>query len=108
MKKIISVLCTACLIAGSTATAGFKVQSVDGDLVKNCKSAYLMDYDSGECVYKQNETVRMPIASVCKVMTLTLVFDAVSAGKFTLDDKVSVSERAMSMGGSQIFLDSKC
>lgn len=50
----------------------------------------------------------MPIASVCKVMTLTLVFDAVSAGKFTLDDTVTVSSKAMGMGGSQIFLDSKC
>ncbi len=108
MKKIISVLCTACLIAGSTATAGFKVQSVDGDLVKNCKSAYLMDYDSGECVYKQNETVRMPIASVCKVMTLTLAMEAIHNGKISLDDTVIASENAAGMGGSQVFLGSGC
>ncbi len=108
MKKIISVLCTACLIAGSTATAGFKVQSVDGDLVKNCKSAYLMDYDSGECVYKQNETVRMPIASVCKVMTLTLAMEAIHNGKISLDDTVTASENAAGMGGSQVFLGSGC
>ena len=108
MKKIISVLCTACLIAGSTATAGFKVQSVDGDLVKNCKSAYLMDYDSGECVYKQNETVRMPIASVCKVMTLTLAMEAIHNGKISLDDTVTAIENAAGMGGSQVFLGSGC
>ena len=108
MKKIISVLCTACLIAGSTATAGFKVQSVDGDLVKNCKPAHLMDHDSGECVYKQNETVRMPIASVCNVMTLTLAMEAIHNGKISLDDTVTASENAAGMGGSQVFLGSGC
>ncbi len=50
----------------------------------------------------------MPIASVCKVMTLTLVLDSVSEGKLSLEDKVSVSKNAMSMGGSQVYLDSKC
>lgn len=77
-------------------------------LVNNCKSAYLMDYGSGECLYKENETARMPIASVCKVMTLTLVFDAVNEGRISLDDTVTVSERAAGMGGSQVFLKAGC
>ncbi len=109
MKKIFTVLLSGCIAASGAALSGFTYETNNANaLTKGCKSAYLMDYNSGECLYKENETARMPIASVCKVMTLTLVFDAVSAGKFTLDDKVSVSERAMSMGGSQIFLDSKC
>ncbi|MDE6373659.1 MAG: D-alanyl-D-alanine carboxypeptidase, partial [Clostridia bacterium] len=70
----------------------------------NCKSAYLCDFNSGECIFKENETKRMPIASVCKVMTLTLCFEAIEAGKLSLTDKITVSERASSMGGSQVFL----
>ena len=62
-------------------------------LVSNCKSAYLMDYGSGECLYKENETMRTPIASVCKVMTLTLVFDAIRAGELHLNDVVTVSDK---------------
>lgn len=110
MKKLFNVFLSACIAASGAALSGFTYEagSAAGSLTKGCKSAYLMDYNSGECLYKENETERMPIASVCKVMTLTLVFDAVSAGKFTLDDTVSVSSKAMGMGGSQIFLDSKC
>lgn len=77
-------------------------------LTSGCKSAYLMDYGSGECIYKENETARMPIASVCKVMTLTLVFDAVKDGALSLSDTVTVSENAAGMGGSQVFLQSGC
>lgn len=110
MKKLFNVFLSACIAASGAALSGFTYETgcAAGSLTKGCKSAYLMDYNSGECLYKENETARMPIASVCKVMTLTLVFDAVSAGKFTLDDAVTVSSKAMGMGGSQIFLDSKC
>jgi len=84
---------------------GFTAPVKTAALTDNCRSAYLCDYNSGECLYKENETARMPIASVCKVMTLTLVFDAVADGKISLDDKITVSERASGMGGSQVFLD---
>lgn len=77
-------------------------------MAQGCKSAYLMDSRSGECVYCLNERQRMPIASVCKVMTLTLVFDAVREGTLSLSESVTVSERASSMGGSQVFLDGGC
>ncbi len=74
-------------------------------LTIGCKSAYLMDSHSCECVYSYNETQRMPIASVCKVMTLTLIFDAISCGQLDLSDNVTVSENASGMGGSQVFLE---
>ncbi len=67
-----------------------------------------MDYGTGECIYKENETKRMPIASVCKVMTLTLCFDAINEGKLALDDMITASENAAGMGGSQVFLGSGC
>lgn len=105
MKKLFTVLLTTCIAAASTALTGFTVKNQNNTaLTSGCKSAYLMDYGSGECLYKENETARMPIASVCKVMTLTLVFDAVAAGKLALTDTVTVSETAAGMGGSQVFL----
>lgn len=109
MKKFCTVLLTLCVTASGMALSGFTYEkSAAKGLTAGCKSAYLMDYNSGECIYAENETARMPIASVCKVMTLTIVLDSVSEGKLSLDDKVSVSKNAMSMGGSQVYLDSKC
>lgn len=110
MKKIITTILSFSLIggvaavfggAGAPATAAF---AEDNQLTVNCKSAYLCDYNSGECIYKLNETKRMPIASVCKVMTLTLCFDAIAEGKLSLTDNITISERAAGMGGSQVFL----
>lgn len=108
MKKIISFLCTLGLIGCSAATYGFELDSSDKSLTVGCKSAYMMDSNSGECIYKQNECERLPIASMCKVMTLTLVLDAIDSGKLSLDDTVTVSDNASGMGGSQVFLASGC
>lgn len=110
MKKLLSVLCSASLLAGSLAFTGFKVESSDknNNLTTGCKAAFMMDFDSKECIYKENETARMPIASVCKVMTLTLAMEAVENGKLKLDDTVTASENAAGMGGSQVFLGSGC
>ncbi len=94
-------------LASGAAFAGRESVKADTDgLVTGCKSAYLMDYDSGECVYSLNENERMPIASVCKVMTLSLCLEAVHGGKLNFDDIITVSENASSMGGSQVFLAS--
>ncbi len=69
------------------------------------KAAYIMDGDSGELIYSQNAQERLPIASMCKIMTLILSFEGIEEGKFTLSDEIQVSERAASMGGSQVFLE---
>lgn len=107
MKKLLSVILSSCIAVSSGVLCGFTLENKSSlALTKNCKSAYLMDYGSGECLYKENETARMPIASVCKVMTLTVVFDAVAEGKIKLSDTVTVSDNASSMGGSQVFLES--
>lgn len=107
MKKILTLLCGACLVMGGVATTGFKTTNAEA-LTEGCKAAYLMDGGSGECIYKENETARMPIASVCKVMTLTLCMEAIDEGKIALDDMVTASERAAGMGGSQVFLGQGC
>ena len=108
MKKLCAIMLTSAVILSSGIFSGFTLENKQGSLVHGCKSAYLMDYGSGECIYKENETARMPIASVCKVMTLTLVFDAINAGSLNLTDVVTVSEKAAGMGGSQVFLKAGC
>lgn len=112
MKKIVTTILSLSLIGGcaatflETGTGATSAFAESEQLAVNCKSAYLCDYNSGECIYKLNETKRMPIASVCKVMTLTLCFDAIAQGKLSLTDNITVSERAAGMGGSQVFLQS--
>ena len=85
-----------------------KSKKKENNLTVNCKSAYLIDFNSGECIYKQNELERLPIASMCKVMTLTLALEAVDNGQLSLDEYITASENASSMGGSQVFLASGC
>ena len=64
-----------------------------------------MEANTGAVLYCQNADEALPPASVTKVMTLLLVMEAIDSGKIKLDDTVSTSERAASMGGSQIFLE---
>lgn len=71
----------------------------------NAKSLLLMEADSGNVLYERNADEQLPIASVTKIMTMLLIMEAVDSGKLSLDDTVTVSERAMSMGGSTMFLE---
>ena len=75
------------------------------DLGLNAKSAILMEDSTGKVLYESNPDERVPIASVTKVMTMLLIMEAVDSGKITLDDMVTVSENAMSYGGSTMFLE---
>ena len=70
-----------------------------------CAAAILIDEDSGTVLYEKNADQQRPIASITKVMTLLLTFEALSAGHISLSDTVPVSEHAYHMGGSQIWLE---
>ena len=70
-----------------------------------CAAAILIDEDSGTVLYEKNADQQRPIASITKVMTLLLTFEALSAGRISLNDYVPVSEHAYHMGGSQIWLE---
>ena len=69
----------------------------------SAKSALIMDADSGTIIYKHNENERLPIASMTKIMLLDIVFEQIEGGKLDLEDKITVSENASGMGGSQVF-----
>jgi D-alanyl-D-alanine carboxypeptidase (penicillin-binding protein 5/6) len=70
-----------------------------------CRAAILIDQQSGTVLYEKNADEAMPIASITKVMTLLLTFEALHANKITYEDHVPVSEHGYSMGGSQIWLE---
>lgn len=71
----------------------------------NSKSAILLDENSKTVIFSQNETDKMPIASMCKIMTLLLCFESMERGDFNETDFTRISENASSMGGSQVFLE---
>ena len=75
------------------------------ELSLNCRAACLIDQDTGTVLYEKNADQQMPIASITKVMTLLLTFEAIHDGRLTLDTLVPVSEHAYHMGGSQIWLE---
>ncbi|MBD5132308.1 MAG: D-alanyl-D-alanine carboxypeptidase [Clostridiales bacterium] len=77
----------------------------EDSLAKTCKSAMLVDYDTGKVVFEKNVKEHLPIASMVKIMTLSLAFDEIEKREISLDTMVTASEKAASMGGSQAFLD---
>ncbi|OIJ15937.1 D-alanyl-D-alanine carboxypeptidase [Anaerobacillus arseniciselenatis] len=75
------------------------------NLAKESSSAILMERDTGTILFEKNSNEKLPPASMTKIMTMLLIMEALDQGKITLDEKVRTSERAASMGGSQIFLE---
>ena len=81
-------------------------EKADGaELQLSAPSALLMEASTGQVIYEKNPDDPLPPASVTKVMTLLLIFDALEEGKIHLEDEVTTSEYAASMGGSQVFLE---
>ena len=111
MKKKI-VLAVLCLLLAVTAVLRSYADAIPGvqaagvqDFDVPCAAAVLIDEDSGTVLYEKNADERRPVASITKVMTLLLTFEALQAGKISLTDIVPVSEHAYHMGGSQIWLE---
>ena len=70
-----------------------------------CRNALLISADTGEVLYEKAPDAEVSIASITKVMTLLLTFEAIDSGKVSLSDKVPTSVHAYEMGGSQIWLE---
>lgn len=87
--------------------AGENEEDVRGEngLEISAPSAILMEASTGQVVYEKNPDEERPPASVTKIMTLLLIFDALETGQISLEDTVTTSEYAASMGGSQVFLE---
>lgn len=71
------------------------------------RSAMVMDYTTGTVLLEKNADEALPPASMSKLMTLNMVFEALEDGRLSLDDTLPVSEHAMSYGGSTMFLTTR-
>ena len=96
LKKLTAVLCAILTVFIS---ADVKAEQHDNitDLGLQAKSAILMDVSTGDVLYEQNSDEKLPPASITKIMTLLLIYEAEAEGKIKWDDKVTVSEHAASM-----------
>lgn len=109
------IMCIMCLIliftsvyAGMsrvTCIAQERTQGENSGIELKSPSAILMEASTGQVVYEKDADTSLHPASITKIMTLILIFDAIKDGKIGLDDEVTVSEYAASMGGSQVFLE---
>ena len=99
-KKLLAAALAAALLALPAPAA----QAASGAPAVNCGAAVLMEKETGTILYEQNSHDKLEPASVTKIMTLLLVMEAIDSGRISLDQTVSISARAVSMGGSQIWL----
>ena len=100
LKRLFAVLLAVVIIGALAVSAG---ALGEGDI--SAPAAVLMDADTGKILYEKNAHEQRACASITKVMTLTLVMEAVDSGKIHMDDVVTASAHAASMGGSDIWLE---
>lgn len=109
LKRIIAVVFTLISVFIAFCTEFFMMDYVYADDTNGpgieSPSAILMEASTGRIIYEKNADEALHPASITKIMTLVLIFDALSEGRIKLTDEVVVSEHAASMGGSQVFLE---
>ncbi len=102
MKKTVSLIIAVLIVFAVFCVPAGAVEFTEEI---STKSAVLMDAATGKVLFEYNADEALPPASVTKVMTLLLVFEALDSGTLALTDMVTTSETAASMGGTQIFLE---
>lgn len=100
MKKYIAIGTVFFILLSHTIVSAESL-----DFGKEGKSAILLERDTGKVLYSHNVNEQLPPASMTKIMTMLLIMEAINKGELSLKEKIRVSERASSMGGSQVFLE---
>ena len=95
------MLCLLLTIFCASPCLSFAESEVD----LTCKSACLVDYESGTMLFSHNPKEHLPIASMVKMMTILLTLDEFDKGNLKEDTLITTTENASSMGGSQVFID---
>ena len=98
MKRLIIILSLLVFVFGFVTLTGAQDFKIDA------QSAILIDAETGQVLYEQNADEKLPPASITKIMTLLITMEEIEKGELSLDDDVTISRLAESMGGSQIFL----
>jgi D-alanyl-D-alanine carboxypeptidase (penicillin-binding protein 5/6) len=109
MKRFFIVFAALFLWFSSMSSFAFAEEKQnDGtksELADEAKSAVLIERDTGAVLYEKNSHERLPPASMTKIMTMILIMEAIQEGRLHWNDKIRTSEKAASMGGSQVFLE---
>ena len=101
--RITGILLTICMILGTIFPVLAETENTSLEI--SAASGILMEVETGKILYEKDSNTRRSPASVTKVMTLLLIFEQLESGKLSLDDIVTTSAHAKSMGGSQVFLE---
>ena len=110
MKKLFVSLCATCLVVATTSAAFAQLKTVSSDIPAPpiaARSFLLFDAASGQVLASQAASERFEPASLTKLMTAYLVFDALKTNKLTLTQTVPVSTHAWKAEGSRMFIDPK-
>ena len=105
VKKQILCLLFSCMLFAVFTTDPVKGQNAEMDVKVQSPSAILMEASTGQVIYERDADTKRSPASITKIMTLILIFDELKSGNLKLDDEVTTSAYAKSMGGSQVFLE---
>lgn len=117
MKRLLAILCTILILFETSAARVYasipEIPAVAAAAVAGASEgpqiqapdAILMEASTGTVIYEKNADEARNPASVTKIMTLLLIFDALHSGKIKMTDEVVTSAHAKSMGGSQVFLE---
>lgn len=106
MKRFGALLIGVILLMNTLFTAAVVYAETDENQINiTSVAAVLIEGSTGEIIYEKNKDEQLKPASITKVMTLLLIFEALDSGKIKLTDQVTISEHAASMGGSQVFLE---
>lgn len=104
-RKVLALIISILLCMQTVFVAQAEEEKQQAEPEVSAPSAILMEISTGQIIYDKNPDEKLPPASVTKVMTMLLIFDAIEAGKMKWEDSVTVSEYAASMGGSQVYLE---
>lgn len=104
MIKKLSLALIIAIIFTAVPVFSVDVNAVTEETI-TAPSAVLMETSSGKILFEKNPHEQRPCASITKVMTMLLVCEAIDSGKLSLDDTITASAHAASMGGSDIWLE---
>ena len=103
--RLTALLLSVCFLLTSVSPCITYAGNSDNGPAITSPAAILMEASTGQVIYEKDADTVLHPASITKIMTLILIFDALNSGKINLTDDVTVSEYAASMGGSQVFLE---
>ena len=101
LKKVLALFVSIVVLLTNIPVTAYAEEAVE----VTAPSALLMDYETGKVLYEKNSHEVRACASITKIMTLCLIFEAIDAGKINYDTIVTASPAAAAMGGSDIWLN---